>query len=176
MLDVRRQLLSGETIIWEGRPDGGFIFRPIEAFLVPFSLMWAGFAVFWNVTVWMTDANLAFKLFGLPFLIAALYITVGRFLIDMHFRKATTYFVTNRRVLIARGWHLKSLDIKRLPSLELVEKPDGSGTIRFGAAVGLFSGANSFGIWQPTFDATPQFIRVPRVRSIYDLIQRQLDG
>lgn len=148
----------------------------MEIFLIPFSLLWGGFAVFWNANVWTTDAAPFFKVFGLPFLIVGLYVTVGRFFIDMRLRKATTYFVTNKRVLIARGSNLKSLDIKRLPSLELDERPDGSGTIRFGAAAGLFSGANNFGIWQPTFDPTPQFIRVPRVRSIYDLIQKLSDG
>jgi hypothetical protein len=173
------QLLSGERIVWEGSPYSGLVLRPIEAFLIPFSLLWGGFTVFWNAGVWTTGADLLFKLFGLPFLIAGLYITVGRFLIDMHIRKSTTYFVTNRRVLIARGQtglKLKSLDIKRLPSLELDERSDGSGSIRFGPSSGWFNGASSFGMWQPTFDPTPQFIRVPRVRSVYELIQKQADA
>lgn len=171
-------LLSGEKIVWQGRPYAGLVFRPIEAFLIPFSLAWAGFAVFWNANVWATDADLSFKLFGLPFLIAGLYVTVGRFLIDMRIRQSTTYFVTNKRVLISRGAggsRLKSLDIKRLPTLEFDERPDGSGTIRFGASGGWFSGANNFGIWQPTFDPAPQFIRVPQVRSLYELIQKHSD-
>lgn len=176
MTGVRTQLLPDEKIIWEGKPFSGILFRPIEVFLIPFSLLWAGFAVFWNASVWQTDADLFFKLFGLPFLIAGLYVTVGRFLLDMSARKATTYFVTNRRVVISRGSKLKSLDIKRLPSLEFDERLDGSGTIRFGASNGFFSGGNNFGIWQPTSDPTPQFIRVARVRSLYDLIQKQSDG
>jgi hypothetical protein len=173
MTDVRTQLLPDEKIIWKGEPFHGILLRPIEGFLIPFSLLWAGFAVFWNVSVWQSGADFFFKLFGLPFLIAGLYVTVGRFLIDMSIRKGTTYFVTNKRVLIAKGSMLKSLDIKRLPSLELDERSDGSGTIRFGASSGLFSGANNFGIWQPASDTTPQFIRVARVRSLYDLIQKQ---
>ena len=176
MADVKGQLLSGEKIGWEGRPFSGIVFRSLDVFLVPFSLLWGGFAAFWNASVWTTDADLSFKLFGLPFLIAGLYVTVGRFLIDMRIRKATTYFVTNKRVLVARGSKLKSLDIKRLPSLELDERSDGSGTIRFGPNSGFFSGANSFAMWQPTSDPTPQFIRVPQARSLYGLIQRQSDG
>lgn len=178
--DLRRMLLSGEHVLWEGKPYKGLILRPIEAFLIPFSLLWGGFALFWNVGVWFTDQNrsdVAFKLFGLPFLVAGLYVTVGRFLIDMRIRRRLQYAVTNRRILIYKQGSsstFKSLDITRAPSIELSERADGSGTIRFGAAVGLFDGQN-FGIWQPTFDPTPQFLRVPNVRSVYELIQRQPD-
>lgn len=180
MRDVARAvLLSGERILWEGKPYPGLVLRPIELFLIPFSLLWTGFAIFWNVSVWTSGADLSFQLFGLPFLIVGLYATFGRFLIDIHLRKDTTYYVTNKRILIARGaggMKVKSLDIQRLRSLEFDERSDGSGTIRFGANGGLLGGANNFGIWQPTFDPTPQFIRVPNVRSLYDLIQKQSDA
>jgi hypothetical protein len=173
------QLLSGEKIVWKGKPYSGLVLRPIEAFLIPFSLLWGGFAASWNASVWASSAELSFKLFGLPFLLAGLYVTVGRFLIDMRLRDSMTYFISNKRILIARGAgksNLRSLDIKRLPSLELDERSDGSGTIRFGASGGWFSGANNLGIWQPTFDPTPQLIRIPHVRSIYELIQKQSDA
>jgi hypothetical protein len=173
---ARRQLLSGERVLWEGTPSTGLILRPTEAFLIPFSLLWGGFALFWNIGVWTTDADLSFKLFGLPFLVAGCYITVGRFWLDMHLRRRLLYLVTDRRILIlkqGRGTTSNSLDIKRLPALALEERSDGSGTIRFGAAASLFNGSNS-GIWQASFDPTPQFIRIPNVRSVYELIQRQV--
>ncbi len=175
--DLRRNLLPGEKILWEGEPYKGVVLRPIEAFLIPFSLLWGGFAVFWNVGVWTTDQKISdfpFKLFGLPFLVAGLYFTFGRFLVDMRMRRNLRYAVTDRRVLIfKRNTSMsKSIDIKRIPTLELNERADGSGTIRFGPATSMFDGRN-FGIWQPTSDATPQFIRVQNVRSVYDLVQKQ---
>lgn len=176
---ARAQLLPGERIVWEGKPYLGLVLRPIDSFLIPFSLLWAGFAAFWNVGVWVGGAGFLFQLFGLPFLIAGLYVTVGRFLIDMYLRKRVTYFVTNKRVLIAGGaggMKVKSLDVKHLPALEFDERSDGSGTIRFGASGGWFGGANNFGIWQPTLDPTPQFIRVPNVGLLYDLIRRQAEA
>jgi hypothetical protein len=176
MTGARAQLLSGEQIVWEGRPFAGILFRSVDVFLVPFSLLWGGFALFWNASVWTTDAELSFKIFGLPFLLIGLYAILGRFLADMVIRKSTSYFITNRRVLIARGSKLKSLDIKRLPSIELDERSDGSGSIRFGASGGLFSGQNNFGIWQPTFDPTPQLIRVPDARRVYELLQKQANS
>ncbi len=178
MIDtVEPNVFPGESIVWKGEPYSGLILRPMEVFLIPFSLLWGGFALFWNVSVWNTDADPSFKLFGLPFLVAGLYVTVGRFFIDMHLRKKVTYFVTNKRILIQRsgGNKVKSIDIGRIPALELDERSVGSGTIRFGSSSGVFSG-NNFGIWQPTFDPTPQFIRIPNVRSVYQLIQKLSDS
>ncbi|QNQ09942.1 PH domain-containing protein [Sphingomonas alpina] len=172
------QLLPHERVLWEGKPGTGIILRPVEAFLIPFSLLWGGFALFWNVSVWAIDGNgadLPFKLFGLPFLVAGLYITVGRFWLDMRIRGNLAYLVTDRRILICkrgRSSTSKSIDIKRLPALEFDERSDGTGTIRFGASGNWFNGGN-FGIWQPTFDQTPQFIRIADVRAVYELIQKQ---
>jgi hypothetical protein len=119
-------------------------------------------------------SDLPFKLFGLPFLIAGLYFIFGRFWIDMRVRRNLRYAVTDRRVLIFKKGNAtsKSIDLKKLPTLELNERADGSGTIRFGPATSFFDGRN-FGIWQATSDATPQFIRVQNVRSVYDLVQKQ---
>lgn len=172
------QLLPGEHLLWKGQPSMGLILRPIEALLIPFSILWGGFAIFWNASVWTTDAPFFFKLFGLPFLLAGAYITIGRFLIDMRLRGRLVYLVTDRRIVIAknaRGASVRSVDIRRLPALELSERPDGSGTIRFGSGGNWFSG-NNFGIWQPTFDSTPQFIHIPHVRQVYELIHRQASG
>lgn len=170
------ELLPGERKLWEGQPSTGLILRPVEALLIPFSLLWGGFAIFWNVSVWSlpsADAALPFKLFGLPFLVAGLYLIVGRFWLDARLRSRLRYVVTDRRILILKDGKAgsKSVDIKRLPALEFDERSDGTGTIRFGSSDWL-SGRN-FGIWQPTFDQTPQFIRILNARQVYELIQRQ---
>ena len=174
--DLNGMLLTGERILWKGKPYDGLILSPSEVFLIPFSLLWGKFVVFWNINAWSISQNvLLFKLFGLPFLFAGLYITIGRFWVNILLRRRIQYGVTERRILIIkRGGNSKSVDIKRLPVMELSERDDGSGTIRFGAALSLLGGNNS-GIWQPTFDSTPQFIRIPNVRSVYELIQKQTD-
>ncbi len=164
--------MAGESTLWKGRPHQGLLLRPIDAFIIPFSLLWAGFAVFWNIAAWSTEAELFFRLFGLPFLVAGAYITVGRLWFDILLRRATRYSITTERVVISRGSKTVSLDIRHLPALELIELSDGSGTIRFGPAISLLEGRN-LGIWQPTFDPVPQFIRIPRARSVYELIRQQ---
>ena len=130
--------------------------------------------LFWNVSAWNT-ADLSFSLFGLPFLVVGIYVIFGRFWVDMSLRRNLSYFVTNKRILIERrstGSNTKSLDIGRLPALELDERSDGSGSIRFGTSGGWLAG-NNLGMWQPTFDPTPQFIRISNVRSVYEIIQEQ---
>ena len=175
--NINKYLLPDEQLLWRGSPGTGIILRGIDLFLIPFSLLWGGFAVFWNASVWAMDSNgadLPFKLFGLPFLVAGFYITIGRFWLDRRIRKNLEYLVTDRRILILKksgNSSSKSIDIKRLPALDFDERSDGTGTIRFGSSGKWLNGGN-FGIWQPTFDQTPQFIRIENARGVYELIQK----
>lgn len=38
-------LAGGEYIIWQGRPEKGGLFTRQEMFMIPFSLVWCGFAI-----------------------------------------------------------------------------------------------------------------------------------
>src|SRR5689334_17016914 len=99
-------LFPGERILWTGRPKQGLALSRSDILAIPFSLMWGGFAIFWNFSVWtdFPDTGTAddwfFKLWGLPFLAAGLYLIVGRFFYDAWIRSRTHYAVTNERVLI----------------------------------------------------------------------------
>jgi hypothetical protein len=81
--DVRRQLapylLPDETLLWTGRPDPAKHFGASDVFLVPFSLLWAGFAIFWLIAALVAGAPVPFALFGLPFVALGLYFIFGRF-------------------------------------------------------------------------------------------------
>ena len=167
-------LLPGERILWQGQPTENSIFRPVELLLIPFSALWGGFALFWNVSVWATDAPLSFKLFGLPFLIIGAYMVLGRFFVELWMRKKLRYTVTNRRIMIHKDGraNFRSLDIARLPSLEVHEKSDGSGTIRFDRSNNWMAGGG-LGIWQPSLDSSPQFIGIKNVSSVWQLIESQ---
>jgi hypothetical protein len=142
----------------------------------PFSLLWGGFALFWNVGVWVAGAPFFFRLFGLPFLVAGIYITVGRFFHDASMRRKLNYAVTNRRVLIlkrSRSPKLTSLDLDRLPGLEMTEHRDGTGTIIFDSDSSLFSLARrgaGMGLWIPSL-GPPQFFRIDQSQRIYRLIR-----
>ncbi len=65
--DLSGRVLPGERILWSGRPAQKFLFTGRDALLIPFSLVWGGFAVFWETKV-LTQPNVTplFALWGVP--------------------------------------------------------------------------------------------------------------
>src|SRR5262245_50991688 len=130
-------LVPGERIVWSGQPKQGISFSRSDILAIPFSLLWGGFAIFWNFEVWTfprtgVALDWLFPLWGLPFLAVGLYLIVGRFFYDAWVRKHSYYAVTNERVLILRTSptsRLTSREIPALPMFELTEHRDGTGTI-----------------------------------------------
>jgi hypothetical protein len=59
---IRSELSSGEKLLWSGQPSGGLRLRPADALMIPFSLLWAGFAVSWELSVVRTGAPFFFRL------------------------------------------------------------------------------------------------------------------
>jgi hypothetical protein len=175
-------LFNGERVIWSGQPKQGLALSARDTFLIPFSLMWGGFAIFWNAMVWLApfgttagnDPGWFLKLLGLPFLAIGLYLIVGRFFHDARIRKNLFYAVTDQRILILRKSKITSLDIQRLPRLELSEHRDGTGTLAFeGSNAGAWGGMNGFSWWLPALSAATGFFRIADPRKIYELIRKQ---
>ena len=139
---LESQLGPREKLLWAGRPPQGVMLRPVDAFLIPFSLLWGGFAVFWEWTVINNNnAPVFFRLWGIPFVLVGLYFVIGRFLVDQKQREKTTYGITNERVLIVSGVFrraVKSLNLRTLSDVTMTERGDGSGSIAFGPTQSLF--------------------------------------
>jgi hypothetical protein len=142
--------------------------------LIPFSLLWCGFAIFWTTTATGMRAPSFLTLWGLMFVAVGLYLVFGRFLFDAWVRRGMGYAVTNRRILILRSGPFSrfiTVNLEGMPNLDLRETARGRGTIRFGLSASLFSNRN-MSSWSPALDPTPQFIAIDNVRQVFDLLQK----
>jgi hypothetical protein len=179
MFDSAENILSqhldrGERLLWSGQPRSGIRLRAQDAFLIPFSILWCGFSIFWESSVVQGGAPIFFMLWGVPFVLAGLYIVFGRFIVDARSRARTYYGVTSERILIVSGLfakQIKSLQLRTLTDVSLTERGDGSGTITFGPMhymnaffpSGSWPGAGRF--------APPSFDLIESAKVVYDTIR-----
>src|SRR5579872_5880830 len=84
---VQPDLTSGENILWAGQPKAGVIFHRQDLFLIPFSLFWGGFAIFWEFLASGfggsksgASAPSLFLIWGIPLVVIGQYLIWGRFL------------------------------------------------------------------------------------------------
>lgn len=173
----RADLFPSERLLWAGRPRQGLILRLNDFFLIPFSLFWCGFAIFWESTALSMGAPLYFALWGAPFVLIGLYVTIGRFVHDAAIRARLFYGLTDQRVLILRTGLARrsySLDLTNLPMLELEERANGRGTIRFDDPdiVSAFFGRGQWHLWVPSLGGSRRFEGIAEARRVYDLIYR----
>ncbi|MGC8641689.1 MAG: PH domain-containing protein [Isosphaeraceae bacterium] len=170
---IRRELGPSEKLKWSGQPRQGLVLRAADAFLIPFSIMWGGFAIFWETMVIIQGAPFFFALWGIPFVLVGLYLMIGRFWVDARQRAAMAYGVTSERVVIVSGMRsrtVKSLDLSTLSEVTLTERSDGSGTITFGPLPflpGTRAEAGWQGFGQPL---VPCFDLPGNAREVYEII------
>jgi hypothetical protein len=167
-MSAAKEVTRGETLLWSGVPRQGIFFRPADVILVPFSLLWAGFAVFWEATVLATPAPGFFALWGIPFVLMGLHITIGRFFVEAYRRRRTTYAVTARRIIVRSGATTQSLELATLGTISLREHSNGLGTLTFGPSQlpALFTSSS----W-PGAKGPPEFIQIPEARRVYERIR-----
>lgn len=159
---LQPELGAGETLLWVGRPPPGVLFEKSDWSTIPFSIFWAGFSFFWEASVLRSGAPLGMALFGIPFVLIGIYLTVGRFFHDAWKRKRTVYGVTNERVLIAEQGGTRSLELRGADITAVEDHADGTGTITFGDPV-LRRG-------QPK---PPKFTHISGARDVHRLIREQ---
>ena len=170
--ELQQHLETNETLVWTGKPKTGIVFRSTDLFLIPFSLLWCGFAIFWFTTALSSGAPFFFALFGIPFVIMGLIFVFGRFIIDAKQRENTYYGITEDRIIIKSGVFKKSiqsLNIKTLSDIEYVEKNDGSGTITIGPKNPMMVWGNGMN-WWPGVKVTPALDLIQDVRKVYGKI------
>lgn len=157
-----------------GRPAQGIIFTPRDGYLIPFSLVWCGFAVYWTFMATNAGAPGFFTLWGLLFVCIGVFFVAGRFAAEAWIRRGIYYAITNRRVLISRAGPVTSfiaISINQIPDIQLDERSDASGTIRCGHAASIW-GNRGISYWMPSLDPVPQFLAIGDTRQVLNLIQQ----
>jgi hypothetical protein len=183
LIVIQPELTSGESILWTGQPSTRVVFHKEDLFLIPFSLLWGGFAIFWEGAVagyWGSSGTCpahqwAFgMIWGIPFVVIGQYVIWGRFLYAAWRKKRTHYAVTNRRVIVVQdGWkrQMASTYIDTLPTLIKEGGSIGIGTLRFAQSESMWSGRRGWEAWDGMAVGTvPTFIDIEDVDSVYRLV------
>lgn len=181
-LTIQKELDSGERLIWAGSPRQGTVFKSSDIFMIPFSLLWGGFAIFWEVMALQIPSNKAgtvgifFPLFGIPFVLIGLYIIFGRFIYDSKKRSKTFYGLTNHRAIIVSGLFgksVKSLNLKTMSDVSLSENANGYGTIVFGQENQMMSMFMGGGFPGMGGSSTPKFELIENAKQVYNQLREQ---
>lgn len=119
----------GEYVQWRGCPQKGNLVTGQDAFMIPFSILWCGFAIFWTI---LASRAGVFALFGLPFVAVGLYLVFGRFIWTALRRKRTVYVITNQKIIRNRMGRIDMLNRDSNLPVQLRLYKNGCGTITIG--------------------------------------------
>lgn len=113
-------------------------------------------------------------LHGVFFVVAWLYLMVGRFWVDAWQRSATIYAVTSQRVMIILGvmsQKVRSMNLAALPELLLNEEPGGAGVIHFGWMSSVQAWIIEIGGPGVCMNLVPRFDLPGEAREVYEILR-----
>lgn len=169
------ELLPDEVVLWRGKPNDKILFTSQDMFLIPFSLVWFGFAVFWEITALSSGAPGFFPLFGIPFVCFGIYFAFGRFIHQKFILKNTRYVLTNSRAIFYNKGKITCFDYKRESSTSLKLNKDGSGTISFGYdKADIYSRRGGSVYYSMSTNAyANKFVNIPDAHNVHQIINQQ---
>lgn len=115
-----------------------------------------------------------FDAWGAMFVCIGLFMVFGRFVFDAWLRQRIYYAVTNSRILILRrapSANFTSIDLERVPDVQLTGETATKGTLRFGVGTSGYPFSRMNG-WFPALDPVPQFLGIEGPQRVLDLIMR----
>lgn len=122
---------DNEYILWEGAPEKGLTFTSRDLVMIPFSLFWLAFALFWEFSVITSTSSLFMAIWGLPFVGVGIYLLFGRFIQSICLRNKTFYIITNKKLIIRSGSKIKLYQAEDIPPMDIHLHKNGNGTILF---------------------------------------------
>jgi hypothetical protein len=181
-MKVQPEMLSGESVYWAGMPNPGVIFHSDDWAVVPFSLLWGGFAIFWEAGVlgyWGNGSrggspSIFMALWGVPFVLIGQYMIWGRFFYDAWLKRRTYYAITNKRLLVVQeGWTQKtsSMYLAHIPAIELEGAK--TGTLWFGKKYPVIAGRGQKRRSMSRYDLgdVPVFADIDDLDGVHRLVQ-----
>jgi hypothetical protein len=182
--DLQPELTAGESIAWAGQPSGKVVFHAQDVMMIPFSLVWGGFALFWEAGVLGfvglsntkpgASAPWFMAVFGIPFVLIGQYLIWGRFLHVAWKKKNIYYAVTNKRVLVvnkARSRSVIAAFLQQLPAIDKSVRSDGIGTITFGLVPMMTSRRTNQLGWDGGLSSpVPTFVDVEDAEGVYRIV------
>ncbi|HRW19347.1 MAG TPA: hypothetical protein P5181_10925 [Dermatophilaceae bacterium] len=161
-LPIDVPLLPGEQVLWTGVPDASRILEPSDAAMIPFSVLWGGFAIFWEVMAIRMGAPWFALLWGVPFVLIGLHMMVGRFFVRRWQRARTRYVLTDRRALLLRGGSMRAEPTADGPREVLSSGAGRYLTVTFGQE----TGSVQIGRWKVRSDDAPRGLVFESVRDV----------
>lgn len=182
MSDVfSEELLVGEAILWQGRPDPNVIFAKADVLMVPFSLIFLIFAIFFELRilsvafyprvpreVWL------FHGIGLLFVLIGGYLAIGRFYLKKRKKLKTWYALTNKRALIMSHFlerRVDAVDLKSALSASKIIGRKGTGSIIFGTEGAFLAHYLGFEYMNYKNQVAPAFYDINNVEGVFRLIE-----
>lgn len=150
-------------------PEPGVHLSKEDALLIPFSMFFFGFAVFWTSLAASMGAPVFFYLWGSMFIVFGLYFMIGRFFLQARKNRYTIYAVTNRRIFIIQRHNVATMAVNSLPSLELHEHRSGLGTVLFESPYDIRKRNGFYNGFSPTH-GRKCFLHIRNPHEVYNII------
>ncbi len=169
---VANELEADERLLWVGQPRLDLATRP-AFFLVPFGIVFAGFAVLWMVLAGAMTGGLMAPC-ALPFIAVGIGLIASPVWLRSQARK-TLYALTNRRAIIWEpAWFgattVRNYTAAGLGHMSRTERADGSGDLVFEEITTY--GSNNNGTSSRT--TRRGFLSIDKVREVEELVRRTL--
>lgn len=163
--DAVQNACPGEKIRWVGKPATGLRFSRNDWFVVPVSLLWGGFALWFPV-----EGSGPFLVLPIVFKVVGVYIIAGRFFVDMFRRSRTEYGLTDRSAVVITssfGASTRVVDLHAVSEISLEQGKSGEGSVVFGTQPSIFAG-NNMRAWGGA-PSTPTFEYIPNAAAVYQM-------
>lgn len=147
--NIYRYLEHDEEILWEGMPNVK-LFHLCDVVLIPASILCTGYPLLMSVKVLLkieeskamyNESYAVNLLFGMIILIAVVcaaasfYFIIGRLIVKVMVKLNTTYYVTNRKIIIVENLvrpKIRNKYYSTMGAVEYKEKINGRSMVKFG--------------------------------------------